>query len=161
SFGLRQTERRGALARSRARASNKGHPVAAFARVDLRWDSAPNLFSRTTSDPRIHSGLFRNDANARRDLHHLGLLPRQSSPTAGNCGHRSDCCRSDGAPRSTTGRTSQLIGCKMKFIRWVVVICVVVLLVYGASPYFSFWRFTATVQSRDAAAISARVDFPA
>src|SRR5262249_3603946 len=76
-------------------------------------------------------------------------------------GHRSDCCRSDGAPRSTTGRTSQLIGCKMKFIRWVVVICVVVLLVYGASPYFSFWRFTATVQSRDAAAISARVDFPA
>jgi DUF2939 family protein len=49
----------------------------------------------------------------------------------------------------------------MKFIRWVVIICLVVLLVYGASPYFSFWRFTAAVQSRDAAAISARVDFPA
>ena len=49
----------------------------------------------------------------------------------------------------------------MKFIRWVVIICVVVLLVYGASPYFSFWRFAAAVQSRDAAAISARVDFPA
>ena len=49
----------------------------------------------------------------------------------------------------------------MKFIRWVVIICVVVLLVYGASPYFSFWRFTAAVQSRDAAAISAGVDFPA
>jgi hypothetical protein len=49
----------------------------------------------------------------------------------------------------------------MKFIRWVVILCVVVLLVYGASPYFSFWRFTGAVQSRDAAAISARVDFPA
>ena len=49
----------------------------------------------------------------------------------------------------------------MKLIRWVIIICVVVLLVYGASPYFSFWRFTAAVQSRDAGAISARVDFPA
>jgi hypothetical protein len=49
----------------------------------------------------------------------------------------------------------------MKFFRWVVIICIVVLLVYGVSPYFSFWRFTAAVQSRDAAAISARVDFPA
>src|SRR5262249_216522 len=49
----------------------------------------------------------------------------------------------------------------MKLIRWLVLICVIVLLVYGASPYFSFWRFTAAVQSRDAAAISARVDFPA
>ena len=49
----------------------------------------------------------------------------------------------------------------MKLIRWLVIICAVVLLVYGASPYFSFWRFTAAVQSRDAAAISARVDFPA
>jgi hypothetical protein len=49
----------------------------------------------------------------------------------------------------------------MKLIRWLVLLCVVVLLVYGASPYFSFWRFTTAVQSRDAAAISARVDFPA
>ena len=49
----------------------------------------------------------------------------------------------------------------MKFFHWVVIICIVVLLVYGVSPYFSFWRFTAAVQSRDAAAISARVDFPA
>src|SRR6201982_846220 len=49
----------------------------------------------------------------------------------------------------------------MKFIRWAVIICVVVLLVYGASPYFSFWRFTAAVRSRDSAAINARVDFPA
>jgi hypothetical protein len=49
----------------------------------------------------------------------------------------------------------------MKLIRWLVIICVVLLLVYGASPYFSFWRFTAAVQSRDAAAISSRVDFPA
>ena len=49
----------------------------------------------------------------------------------------------------------------MKFTRWIVITCIVVLLVYGVSPYFSFWRFTAAVQSRDAAAISARVDFPA
>src|SRR5262249_32882739 len=49
----------------------------------------------------------------------------------------------------------------MKLIRWLVIICVVVLLVYGASPYFAFWRFTVAVRSRDAAAISARVDFPA
>ena len=31
----------------------------------------------------------------------------------------------------------------MKLVRWLVIICVVLLLVYGASPYFSFWRFTA------------------
>lgn len=49
----------------------------------------------------------------------------------------------------------------MKFIRWIVIICIVVLVVYGASPYLSFWRFRAAVQSRDAAAISSRVDFPA
>lgn len=49
----------------------------------------------------------------------------------------------------------------MKFIRWIVIIGVVGLIVYGASPYFSFWRFTAAVHSRDAAAISSRVDFPA
>ena len=49
----------------------------------------------------------------------------------------------------------------MKLARWLVIICVVLLLVYGASPYFSFWRFTAAVRSRDAAAISKRVDFPA
>jgi hypothetical protein len=49
----------------------------------------------------------------------------------------------------------------MKLIRWLVIICVVLLLVYGASPYFSFWRFTTAVRSRDAAGISKRVDFPA
>jgi hypothetical protein len=49
----------------------------------------------------------------------------------------------------------------MRVIRWLVIICIIVLLVYGASPYFSFWRFTVAVQSRNAAAISSRVDFPA
>jgi DUF2939 family protein len=49
----------------------------------------------------------------------------------------------------------------MKLIRWLVILCVVLLLVYGASPYFSFWRFATAVRSRDAAAINARVDFPA
>ena len=90
-------------------ASDKGHRVAVFPRIDLRRDSASVLFSRTTSHACIHSRLLRNDANARRSLYHVGFLPRQSSPASGNCGHRSDCCRSDGAPRSTTGRTSQLI----------------------------------------------------
>jgi hypothetical protein len=49
----------------------------------------------------------------------------------------------------------------MRFIRWLAPIIVIVVLIYGASPYFSFWRFTVAVQSRDAAAISSRVDFPA
>jgi Protein of unknown function (DUF2939) len=49
----------------------------------------------------------------------------------------------------------------MRLVRWLVLLCVAVLLAYGASPYFSFWRFTLAIQSRDAAAISARVDFAA
>ena len=49
----------------------------------------------------------------------------------------------------------------MRLIRCLITFCIVVLLTYGASPYFSFWRFTAAIQSRDGAAISARVDFPA
>ena len=49
----------------------------------------------------------------------------------------------------------------MRLIRWLVIICGVVLLVYGASPYVSFSRFTRAVQARDAAAISSHVDFPA
>src|SRR5215510_2264670 len=49
----------------------------------------------------------------------------------------------------------------MSLIRWVGRFCIIVLRTYGASPYFAFWRFTAAIQSRDAAAISARVDFPA
>src|SRR5262245_29002138 len=49
----------------------------------------------------------------------------------------------------------------MKLVRWLVIVCVVLLIVYGASPYFSFWRFAAAVRLRDAPAVSARVDFPA
>jgi hypothetical protein len=49
----------------------------------------------------------------------------------------------------------------MRFIRWVALICVVLLLLYGVSPYFSFWRFTVALRSGDTAAINARVDFPA
>jgi hypothetical protein len=49
----------------------------------------------------------------------------------------------------------------MRLIRWLVIICVIALLVYGGSPYFSFWRFTVAIKSGDAAAISSRVDFPA
>jgi hypothetical protein len=49
----------------------------------------------------------------------------------------------------------------MRLIRWVALICVVLLLVYAASPYFSFWRFTTALRSGDSAAISSRIDFPA
>jgi hypothetical protein len=49
----------------------------------------------------------------------------------------------------------------MRVVRWLALLCIVLLLIYGASPYFSFWRFTAAIRSRDAAAISSRVDFPA
>jgi Protein of unknown function (DUF2939) len=50
---------------------------------------------------------------------------------------------------------------KTKRVSWAALICIVVLLVYGASPYFSFWRFTVALRSGDTAAITARVDFPA
>jgi hypothetical protein len=49
----------------------------------------------------------------------------------------------------------------MRRIRWLVIICIVLLLVYAASPYVAFWRFTVALRSGDAAALNARVDFPA
>jgi hypothetical protein len=49
----------------------------------------------------------------------------------------------------------------MRLIRWVALICVVLLLAYAASPYFSFWRFRTALRSGDSAAISSRIDFPA
>jgi Protein of unknown function (DUF2939) len=49
----------------------------------------------------------------------------------------------------------------MKPTRWIALVCVVLLLFYGASPYFSFWRFTAALQSGDSAALSSHMDFPA
>lgn len=48
----------------------------------------------------------------------------------------------------------------MRF-RWFALICVFLLLIYAASPYFSFWRFTAALRSGDSAALSSRMDFPA
>src|SRR4029453_3164071 len=48
----------------------------------------------------------------------------------------------------------------MKF-RWLMLICVFLLLIYGISPYFSFWRFTAALRSGDSTALSSRMDFPA
>jgi Protein of unknown function (DUF2939) len=48
----------------------------------------------------------------------------------------------------------------MRF-RWLALACIFLLLAYGASPYFSFWRFTAALRSGDSAAVSARMDFPA
>lgn len=48
----------------------------------------------------------------------------------------------------------------MRF-RWLELICILLLLVYGVSPYFSFWRFRAALRSGDSAALSSRMDFPA
>lgn len=49
----------------------------------------------------------------------------------------------------------------MRVGRWLLLLCAVLLLIYAVSPYFSFWRFTVAIRSRDAPAISSRVDFPA
>jgi hypothetical protein len=49
----------------------------------------------------------------------------------------------------------------MRIARWIALICLVLLLVYAASPYFSFWRFTVAVRSGDSVALNSRVDFPA
>ena len=49
----------------------------------------------------------------------------------------------------------------MRLIRGIALICVVLLLLYGVSPYFSFWRFTVALRAGDAAALSSYVDFPA
>jgi hypothetical protein len=49
----------------------------------------------------------------------------------------------------------------MRRIRWLVIICIVLLLVYAASPYVAFWRFTVALRSGDTAALNAQVDFPA
>src|SRR6266516_1362225 len=49
----------------------------------------------------------------------------------------------------------------MRLVRWVALGCIALLLLYCASPYFSFWRFTVALRFRDSAAISSRIDFPA
>ncbi len=49
----------------------------------------------------------------------------------------------------------------MKLIRWIALVCFVLLLIYGVSPYFSFWRLTKALRSSDGAAVSSHVDFPA
>ena len=43
----------------------------------------------------------------------------------------------------------------------IIIISVVgLLLVYGASPYYSVWRFSETIQTHDLHALAPRVDFP-
>src|SRR6266581_9232747 len=49
----------------------------------------------------------------------------------------------------------------MRLIRWVALGCIVLLVLYCASPYFSFWRLTIALRSGDSAAIGSHVDFPA
>ena len=46
--------------------------------------------------------------------------------------------------------------------RWLIVSALVLpLLLYIASPYYAFWRFTTALRARDAAALEQRVDFQA
>src|SRR5438094_8365210 len=49
----------------------------------------------------------------------------------------------------------------MRLIRWMALVCFGLLLIYGVSPYFSFWRLTKALRSGDSAAVSSHVDFPA
>ncbi len=44
--------------------------------------------------------------------------------------------------------------------RWIVVAVVALLLLYVASPYYAFWRFTVALRAHDAAALEQQVDFP-
>jgi hypothetical protein len=48
-----------------------------------------------------------------------------------------------------------------RLMRWVAIFFVALLLLYVASPYFSFWRFTVALNSRNGARLAAYVDFPA
>jgi len=49
----------------------------------------------------------------------------------------------------------------MRLIRWIALPCFFLVLIYGVSPYFSFWRLTKALRSGDSAAVSSHVDFPA
>jgi len=46
-------------------------------------------------------------------------------------------------------------------MRWVAIFFVALLLLYVASPYFSVWRFTVALNSRNGACLAAHIDFPA
>jgi hypothetical protein len=48
-----------------------------------------------------------------------------------------------------------------RLMRWVAIFFVALLLLYVGSPYFSFWRFTVALNSRNGARLAAYVDFPA
>lgn len=44
--------------------------------------------------------------------------------------------------------------------RWIIFAIIAVLLIYVASPYYAFWRFSVALQTHDPAALDSRVDFP-
>jgi Protein of unknown function (DUF2939) len=44
--------------------------------------------------------------------------------------------------------------------KFIVIGAIVLLLLYGASPYYSVWRFGETIRAHDMNALAARVDFP-
>jgi uncharacterized membrane protein len=74
SSRLRQAEWRRALASGRASTSHESGRLADSARVSLRRNSALDLFSGHALHARIDGRLFRDDANARCRVYHLGLL---------------------------------------------------------------------------------------
>ena len=49
----------------------------------------------------------------------------------------------------------------MRLTRWIALVCFVLLLIYGVSPYLSFWRLSKALRSADSAAVSSHIDFPA
>lgn len=44
--------------------------------------------------------------------------------------------------------------------RWIIFAIIAVLLIYVASPYYAFWRFSVALQTHDPAALDSHVDFP-
>ena len=79
---LWQIQRRRALACRGATASHESDRRAHSARLDLRRHSAAHLLRRAAPHSRFHRRLLRNDANARRRLHHLGFFSRRTPATS-------------------------------------------------------------------------------
>ncbi len=79
--------------------------LAGFARLHFRWYTPPHLFRRVTPYACIDGGLLRDDADPRRGVYHVGLLPRNARTTSGGFGADADRSRSHGASCPAKGRT--------------------------------------------------------
>ena len=92
--GVRTIPGNNTLARSRSSGNRQSNRRALPPRIDLGRDTAPDLFRRTPSDPRLNRRLLRNDANTGCGLHHVGIFSRSASSAPSCCGPDSDggCC---------------------------------------------------------------------